>query len=86
MSNNCIIKFDQNEHGTYFTGQVVTGRVIVNFNKTKKLRGMCTFYRGFDNQKNYCYSDFSPTSYKFYYTFCTCGLKLINPLLILSVC
>ncbi|KAH8420953.1 hypothetical protein KR222_011087 [Zaprionus bogoriensis] len=40
MSNNCIIKFDQNEHGTYFTGQVVTGRVIVNFNKTKKLRGI----------------------------------------------
>ncbi|KAH8311732.1 hypothetical protein KR044_007717 [Drosophila immigrans] len=40
MSNNCIITFDQNEHGTYFTGQVVTGKVIVNFNKTKKLRGI----------------------------------------------
>ncbi|EDW59560.1 arrestin domain-containing protein 17 [Drosophila virilis] len=40
MSNNCLITFDQNEHGTYFTGQVVTGKVIVNFNKTKKLRGI----------------------------------------------
>ncbi|XP_064550790.1 arrestin domain-containing protein 17 [Drosophila montana] len=40
MSNNCQITFDQNEHGTYFTGQVVTGKVIVNFNKTKKLRGI----------------------------------------------
>ncbi|EDV93348.1 arrestin domain-containing protein 17 [Drosophila grimshawi] len=40
MSNNCIISFDQNEHGTYFTGQVVTGKVVVNLNKTKKLRGI----------------------------------------------
>ncbi|XP_017856115.1 PREDICTED: arrestin domain-containing protein 5 [Drosophila arizonae] len=40
MSNNCQITFDQNEHGTYFTGQVVTGKVIINLNKTKKLRGI----------------------------------------------
>ncbi|EDW81366.1 uncharacterized protein Dwil_GK12019 [Drosophila willistoni] len=40
MSQNCIITFDQNEHGTYFTGQVISGKVIVNFNKTKKLRGI----------------------------------------------
>jgi len=39
MSKNCMITFDQNEHGTYFTGQVITGKVIVNLNKTKKLRG-----------------------------------------------
>ncbi|XP_017053004.1 arrestin domain-containing protein 17 [Drosophila ficusphila] len=40
MSKNCMITFDQNEHGTYFTGQVITGKVIVNLNKTKKLRGI----------------------------------------------
>ncbi|EDW38186.1 GL12454 [Drosophila persimilis] len=40
MSKNCMITFDQNEHGTYFTGQVVTGKVIVNLTKTKKLRGI----------------------------------------------
>ncbi|KAH8344320.1 hypothetical protein KR084_009658 [Drosophila pseudotakahashii] len=40
MSKNCMITFDQNEHGTYFTGQVISGKVIVNLNKTKKLRGI----------------------------------------------
>ncbi|KAH8330726.1 hypothetical protein KR067_006901 [Drosophila pandora] len=40
MSKNCMITFDQNEHGTYFTGQVITGKVIVNLNKSKKLRGI----------------------------------------------
>ncbi|SPP84079.1 arrestin domain-containing protein 17 [Drosophila guanche] len=40
MSKNCMITFDQNEHGTYFTGQVITGKVIVNLTKTKKLRGI----------------------------------------------
>ncbi|ALC47981.1 CG10086 [Drosophila busckii] len=40
MSNNCMITFDQNEHGTYFTGQVVSGKAIVNLNKSKKLRGI----------------------------------------------
>lgn len=34
-----MIQFDQNDHGTYFTGQVVTGRVFVTLNKAKKFKG-----------------------------------------------
>ncbi|KAH8304954.1 hypothetical protein KR018_011662 [Drosophila ironensis] len=47
MSKNCMITFDQNEHGTYFTGQVITGKVIVNLNKSKKLRGIKLQISGF---------------------------------------
>lgn len=40
MAHNCVILFDQNEHGTYFTGQVITGKVIITLNKTKKFKGI----------------------------------------------
>ncbi|XP_037949211.1 arrestin domain-containing protein 17-like [Teleopsis dalmanni] len=40
MANNCVIVFDQNEHGTYFTGQTVTGKVIVTLSKARKLKGI----------------------------------------------
>ncbi|XP_036329503.1 arrestin domain-containing protein 5 isoform X2 [Rhagoletis pomonella] len=38
--NNCIIMFDQNEFGTYFTGQIVSGKVVVTLEKSKKLKGI----------------------------------------------
>lgn len=37
--NNCVIAFDQNDFGTYFTGQIVSGKVIITLEKTKKLKG-----------------------------------------------
>uniref|UniRef100_T1P880 Arrestin (Or S-antigen) n=1 Tax=Musca domestica TaxID=7370 RepID=T1P880_MUSDO len=40
MANNCVITFDQNEYGTYFTGQLLTGKVILTLNKSKKFKGI----------------------------------------------
>lgn len=37
---SCQIVFDQNDHGTFFTGQIVSGKVIVQLNKRKKLRAI----------------------------------------------
>lgn len=37
--NNCVIVFDQNDFGTYFTGQIVSGKVIITLEKAKKLKG-----------------------------------------------
>lgn len=39
MATNCVITFDQNEYGTYFTGQQLTGKVVITLNKTKKFKG-----------------------------------------------
>lgn len=38
--NNCVIVFDENDFGTYFTGQTVSGKVIITLEKTKKLKGI----------------------------------------------
>ncbi|XP_011209310.2 arrestin domain-containing protein 17 [Bactrocera dorsalis] len=38
--NNCVVVFDQNDFGTYFTGQIVSGKVIITLEKTKKLKGI----------------------------------------------
>ncbi|XP_013118292.2 arrestin domain-containing protein 17 [Stomoxys calcitrans] len=40
MAANCVISFDQNEYGTYFTGQLLTGKVVINLNKSKKFKGI----------------------------------------------
>ncbi|XP_075145125.1 arrestin domain-containing protein 17 [Haematobia irritans] len=40
MASNCVISFDQNEYGTYFTGQLLTGKVIITLNKSKKFKGI----------------------------------------------
>ncbi|KAM7361984.1 arrestin domain-containing protein 17 [Cochliomyia hominivorax] len=40
MANNCVITFDQNEYGTYFTGQQITGKVVITLNKPKKFKGI----------------------------------------------
>ncbi|TMW45822.1 hypothetical protein DOY81_009103 [Sarcophaga bullata] len=40
MANNCVITFDQNEYGTYFTGQHITGKVIITLNKPKKFKAI----------------------------------------------
>ncbi|XP_023292038.2 arrestin domain-containing protein 17 [Lucilia cuprina] len=40
MANNCVITFDQNEYGTYFTGQLLTGKVVITLNKPKKFKGI----------------------------------------------
>ncbi|XP_054741379.1 arrestin domain-containing protein 17 [Anastrepha obliqua] len=37
---NCTVVFDRNEFGTYFTGQIVTGKVIITLEKSKKLKGI----------------------------------------------
>lgn len=47
MANNCVISFDQNEYGTYFTGQLLTGKVIITLNKTKKFKGIKLQINGF---------------------------------------
>lgn len=47
MANNCVINFDQNEYGTYFTGQLLTGKVIFTINKTKKFKGIKLQINGF---------------------------------------
>lgn len=39
MVLKCDIHFDQNENGVYFAGQLLSGNVTVNLNKTKKLKG-----------------------------------------------
>nr|XP_014098602.2 arrestin domain-containing protein 17 [Bactrocera oleae] len=38
--NNCVIVFDQNDFGTYFTGQIVSGKVIITLEKAKKLKAI----------------------------------------------
>lgn len=40
MATNCVISFDQNEYGTYFTGQLLTGKVVLTLNKSKKFKGI----------------------------------------------
>ncbi|XP_067638791.1 arrestin domain-containing protein 17 [Eurosta solidaginis] len=38
--NNCVVVFDHNDFGTYFTGQTVSGKVIVTLERPKKLKGI----------------------------------------------
>ncbi|CAD6995997.1 unnamed protein product [Ceratitis capitata] len=37
---NCVILFDQNDFGTYFTGQTVSGKVVITLEKSKKIKGI----------------------------------------------
>ena len=46
---SCQIVFDKNDHGTFFTGQIVSGKVIIELNRKKKLRGK--FLR---HETNFC--------------------------------
>ena len=35
----CTIEFDNNPYGTYFAGQVVTGKVTIQSDKPKNVKG-----------------------------------------------
>lgn len=39
MVVTCEIEFDNNPHGTYFGGQVMTGRVTIKSDKMKLVKG-----------------------------------------------
>jgi len=39
MAVTCEIDFDNNPHGTYFGGQVLTGRVTLKLDKMKLVKG-----------------------------------------------
>lgn len=39
MAVTCEIDFDNNPHGTYFGGQVVSGRVTLRLDKVKLVKG-----------------------------------------------
>jgi len=38
MVTTCEIKFDNNPTGTYLSGQMITGKVILNLSEKKKVR------------------------------------------------
>lgn len=46
---SCQIVFDKNDHGTFFTGQVVSGKVIIELNKRRKLRAIQLKICGFSH-------------------------------------
>lgn len=39
MPTDCEIVFDENSHGTYFSGQKVSGKVILTLDKSKPIKG-----------------------------------------------
>lgn len=39
MVLTCVIEFDQNPHGTYFAGQVITGKVTLKTDKIRQVKG-----------------------------------------------
>jgi len=43
MVVSCEIEFDNNPQGTYFTGQVVSGSIIIKTDKPKDVKGLFTF-------------------------------------------
>ncbi|XP_054741378.1 arrestin domain-containing protein 17-like [Anastrepha obliqua] len=47
MVVTCIIEFDNNPFGTYYAGQVITGRVTLNADKPKQVKGIALKIRGF---------------------------------------
>ncbi|XP_055851496.1 arrestin domain-containing protein 2-like [Episyrphus balteatus] len=48
---SCQIVFDKNDHGTFFTGQIVSGKVIIELNRKKKLRAIELKICGFSAAK-----------------------------------
>lgn len=39
MGTNCEIKFDNNSNGTFISGQMLTGSVVLTLTEKKKFRG-----------------------------------------------
>lgn len=51
MVTSCEIKFDNNPNGTYLSGQMITGKVILNLTEKKKVR--CKL-NSMNNSRFYC--------------------------------
>ncbi|EDV93350.1 arrestin domain-containing protein 2 [Drosophila grimshawi] len=47
MGVTCIIEFDGNSHGTFFAGQVMTGKVTLKLDKAKVIKALSLNIRGF---------------------------------------
>jgi hypothetical protein len=41
MVTNCEIKFDNSNNGTFYSGQMLTGKIVLNLTEKKKVR--CKF-------------------------------------------
>lgn len=39
MGIKCEIKFEQNQHGVFYAGQVMSGAVQITMDKTRKFKG-----------------------------------------------
>ncbi|KAL7037279.1 hypothetical protein ACKWTF_009150 [Chironomus riparius] len=47
MVTSCEIKFDNNPNGTYLSGQMITGKVILNLSEKKKVRSVYLKIEGY---------------------------------------